>query len=191
MLHHLWEGGGAASDDMHLFESYGPWLCDHQAKTFFGLPGGGGEGGLPPAGHTQHSQANPTAGGPRQSLTSEIRLTPLSQEVPSARTKNVWELNPHAKPCHTRQHPGPTRTVLSARGQLIPPPVSCKRTAMEKICCPCSAGPFLPNTSTFRTRNKLRVAAFPHRCRVGKPSALRYVTSASRYVSRHILELPC
>jgi hypothetical protein len=53
------------------------------------------EGGLPLAGHTQHSQANPTAGGPRQSLTSEIRLTPLSQEVPSARTKTAWELNPH------------------------------------------------------------------------------------------------
>ena len=53
------------------------------AVFFCGLPGGG----LPPAGHTQHIQANPTAGGPRQSLTSEIRLTPLSQEVPSARTK--------------------------------------------------------------------------------------------------------
>jgi hypothetical protein len=33
-------------------------------------------GGLPPAGHTQRNQANPTAGGRRQSLTSEIRLTP-------------------------------------------------------------------------------------------------------------------
>jgi hypothetical protein len=30
-------------------------------------------GGLPPAGHTQRNQANPTAGGPTQSLTSEIR----------------------------------------------------------------------------------------------------------------------
>ena len=48
--------------------------------------------GLPPAGHTQCNQANPTAGGPRQSLTSEIRLTPLFQEVPSARTKIAWEL---------------------------------------------------------------------------------------------------
>jgi hypothetical protein len=45
-------------------------------------------GGLPPAGHTQRNQANPTAGGSRQSLTSEIRLT-LSQEVPSARTKSA------------------------------------------------------------------------------------------------------
>jgi hypothetical protein len=42
-------------------------------------------GGLPPAGHTQRNQGNPTAGGLRQSLTSEIRLTTLSQEVPSAR----------------------------------------------------------------------------------------------------------
>jgi hypothetical protein len=34
-------------------------------------------GGLPPAGYTQHSEENPTAGGPRQSLTSAIRLTNL------------------------------------------------------------------------------------------------------------------
>jgi NAD(P)-dependent dehydrogenase (short-subunit alcohol dehydrogenase family) len=40
-----------------------------QVWLIFGLPGGG----LPPAGHTQRDQANPTAGGPRQSLTSEIR----------------------------------------------------------------------------------------------------------------------
>ena len=39
------------------------------------VPGGGG---LPSAGHTQRSQASPTAGGPRQSLTSEIRLIPIS-----------------------------------------------------------------------------------------------------------------
>jgi hypothetical protein len=63
-------------------------------RLFFGgLPGWAD--GLPPAGHTQRNQANPTAGGPSQSLTSEIRLTPLSQEVPSARTKKTWELNPH------------------------------------------------------------------------------------------------
>jgi hypothetical protein len=47
-------------------------------------------GGLPQAGHTQRNQANPTARGPRQSLTREIRLTPLSQAVPSARTKIAW-----------------------------------------------------------------------------------------------------
>jgi hypothetical protein len=34
--------------------------------VFFGFTGGGGGGsGLPPACHTQHNQANPTAGGPR------------------------------------------------------------------------------------------------------------------------------
>jgi hypothetical protein len=38
-------------------------------------------GGLPPAGHTQRNQANPTAGGPRQSLTSEIRLIPILQQL--------------------------------------------------------------------------------------------------------------
>ena len=54
-----------------------------------GLPGGGG--GLPQAGHTQCNQANLTARGPRQSLTREIRLTPLSQKVPSARAKIAWE----------------------------------------------------------------------------------------------------
>ena len=32
---------------------------------FLGYQGGG----LPPAGHTQQNQGNPTAGGPRQSLT--------------------------------------------------------------------------------------------------------------------------
>jgi hypothetical protein len=49
---------------------------------FWGLPRARTPADWP---HTTH-QANPTAGGPRQSLTSEIRLTPLSQEVPSART---------------------------------------------------------------------------------------------------------
>jgi hypothetical protein len=48
--------------------------------------------GLPLAGHTQHSQANLTAGGPRQSLTSEIRPTPLLQEVPSPRVGLVLDL---------------------------------------------------------------------------------------------------
>ena len=43
------------------------------ATFFVGYQGGV----LPPAGHTQRNQANATAGGPRQSLTSEIRLTPL------------------------------------------------------------------------------------------------------------------
>ena len=56
-------------------------------RHFLGYRGGG----LPPVDHTQHSQANPTAGGPRQSLTSEIRPTPLSQQVPSARTKKAWD----------------------------------------------------------------------------------------------------
>jgi hypothetical protein len=55
------------------------WLCRLWFFVWGGLPGGAG---LPPAGHTQRNQVNPTAGGPRQSLTSEIRLTPLSQEVP-------------------------------------------------------------------------------------------------------------
>ena len=59
-----------------------------QSAQFFGLPGGGG---LPPAGHTQRNQANPTAGGPTESLTSEIHSTPLSQGVPSAQTKVAWE----------------------------------------------------------------------------------------------------
>jgi hypothetical protein len=49
-------------------------------NCFLGLPGGG----LSPAGHAQRNQANLTAGGPWQNLTSEIRLTPLSQEVLSA-----------------------------------------------------------------------------------------------------------
>ena len=66
--------------------------CEQDGQFFFLVTRGGG---LPPAGHTQRNQANPTAGGPRQSLTSEIRLTPLFQEVPSARTKIAWELNPH------------------------------------------------------------------------------------------------
>ena len=36
-------------------------------------------GRRPAAGHTQLSQVKPTAGGPRQSLTSELRL--ISQEA--------------------------------------------------------------------------------------------------------------
>jgi hypothetical protein len=73
-----------------LKTTLGPCLppCNHcrhrqTVQFFLGYQGGG----LPPAGHTQHSQANPAAGGPRQSITSEIRLTPLSQEVPSVLTK--------------------------------------------------------------------------------------------------------
>ena len=57
-----------------------------------GLP----RGGLPPAGHTQLNRVNLTTRGPRQSVTSEIRTTPLSQEVPSARTKTAWGHSPTA-----------------------------------------------------------------------------------------------
>jgi hypothetical protein len=69
---------------------------ERHLQSFFvgGNQGGGGRRGLPQAGHTQRNQANPTAGGPRQSLTREIRPTPLSQELPSARTKIAWELEP-------------------------------------------------------------------------------------------------
>jgi hypothetical protein len=59
--------------------------CMCSTRFLFCFFGGVARGdGLPPAGHTQHSQAHPTAGGPRQSLTSKIRITALSQEVPSA-----------------------------------------------------------------------------------------------------------
>jgi hypothetical protein len=66
-------------------------LTQDLPTNFFGLPGGADSHRLA----THSNQASPTAGGPRQNLTSEIRLTPLSQEVPSARTKIVWELKPH------------------------------------------------------------------------------------------------
>jgi hypothetical protein len=52
--------------------------------------GGYQGGGVPLAGHTQLNHANPTAGAPRQSLTSEIRLTTLSQELPCAWTKIAY-----------------------------------------------------------------------------------------------------
>ena len=67
-----------------------------------GLGGGvpGGRGG-PPAGHAQRNQTNPTAGGPRQILTSEIRLTPLS------RTKiahmQTWRRGPSCVQWHCRR----------------------------------------------------------------------------------------
>jgi hypothetical protein len=51
------------------------WAVHH----FFGLPGGADSHRLA----THCNRASPTAGAPSQSLTSEIRLTPLSQEVPS------------------------------------------------------------------------------------------------------------
>jgi hypothetical protein len=69
-------------------------------------------GGLPPAGHTQRSQASLTAGGRRQSLTSEIRLTPLSQELPSARTEIAWELTPHTSKCQRPIANGVRHAVL-------------------------------------------------------------------------------
>jgi hypothetical protein len=72
-------------------------------------------GGLPQAGHTQRNQANPTAGGPRQSLTRKIRLTPLFQEVPSARTKIAWELNPHTSLVCQRSATMHTRPVFTGR----------------------------------------------------------------------------
>jgi hypothetical protein len=59
--------------------------CNRPYSTTWSLTLFGGEGVLP-AGPTQRTQANRTAGGLRKSLTSEIRLTPLPQEVPSART---------------------------------------------------------------------------------------------------------
>ena len=56
------EGGGRQAASELLTD------VTHQCMNVgLGLRGGGG---LPLAGHTQHSQANPTAGGPRQSLTS-------------------------------------------------------------------------------------------------------------------------
>jgi hypothetical protein len=62
---------------------------------FLWVTKGGGGGAHSHRLATHSNQASPTARGPRQSLTSKIRLTPLSQEVPSARTKIAWELNPH------------------------------------------------------------------------------------------------
>jgi hypothetical protein len=66
------------------------------------------------AGHrlaTQRNQANPTAGGPRQSLTSEMPPTPLIQEVPCARTK-AWELKPYASQvCYSDCHPHLTHVL--------------------------------------------------------------------------------
>jgi hypothetical protein len=64
-------------------------LGDSNNKVLFCVVTCGG--GLPQAGHRQRNQANPPAGGPRQSLTREIHPTPLSQEVPSARTIIAWE----------------------------------------------------------------------------------------------------
>ena len=54
-----------------------PLYCS--SFVFVGYQGGGG--GRSPTGWPHSNQASPTAGGPRQSLASEIRLTPLSQEV--------------------------------------------------------------------------------------------------------------
>ena len=51
----------------------------------------GYQGGRTPTGWPHTVQSGATAGGLRQSLTSEIHPTPLSQEVPSARTKIAWD----------------------------------------------------------------------------------------------------
>jgi hypothetical protein len=60
----------------------------HVAQVFFGYQGGGADS------HrlATHSAIRRTRlpGAPRQSLTRKIRLTPLSQAVPSARTKIAW-----------------------------------------------------------------------------------------------------
>jgi hypothetical protein len=50
-------------------------------RVYFQPPPPPGGGGLLLAGYTQRKQANLTAGGPRQSLTSEIRPTPLYAEA--------------------------------------------------------------------------------------------------------------
>ena len=78
-------GGGAALANFIVIPSTSLSEC---VRLFFVCYGGGGDS------HrlaTHSNQASPTAGGPRHSLTSEIRLTPLSQEVHCARTKVAWE----------------------------------------------------------------------------------------------------
>ena len=53
-------------------------------SAFLWVARGGGR--LPPAGHTQRNQANPTAGGPRQSQRDTPNTPIPAWEVPSART---------------------------------------------------------------------------------------------------------
>jgi hypothetical protein len=66
----------------------------------------GGGGAFPPTGHTQRNPVQHNCQGPLQSLTSELRSTPLSLEVPSARTKRAWELNSMAAvACHSSLPP--------------------------------------------------------------------------------------
>jgi hypothetical protein len=83
--------GTVSSDNYKIELTFQFGAAEMQVMIFFPCFWVSRGGGLP---HT----ANPTAGGPRQSLTSQICLTPLSREVPSARTKVDWELNPHTNP---------------------------------------------------------------------------------------------
>jgi hypothetical protein len=73
---------GAQQSSRSLYRLYKVRLF---SSFFCGLPGGADSHRLA----THSNQASPTAGGPRQSLTSKIRLKPLSQEVPSAQCPSL------------------------------------------------------------------------------------------------------
>jgi hypothetical protein len=79
----------ATSSEQHLYNMHTGWKQSSLPACFLGYQGRA----LPPAGHTHNFSQ--TAWGPRQSFTSEIHLTHLSQKVPSAPTARAWESNPH------------------------------------------------------------------------------------------------
>ena len=101
--------------------------------VFFGLPGGADSHLLA----THSNQTSPTAGGPRQGLTSEIRPTPLSQEVPSARIKIAWELNPHTSlVCYSDCWWFPLVYLPKCSTQQMPADIAALHAA---VCVQCSS----------------------------------------------------
>jgi hypothetical protein len=101
---------GVCSGTCNTYHCYKVRTCSTLFFFFLWVTRGGG---LPPAGHTQHSQANPTAGGPRQSLTSEIR------PMPGPRT--AWDSQYlHLASCNSLLHPHHKRLIhqLNAPGVI-------------------------------------------------------------------------
>ena len=122
----------------------------------------GDQGGGPaPVGHTQRNQASPTAGGPAQSLTSEIRLTPLCQEEPNAQTKKSMVVEPthlggvlqRMPPQHKHaHHTGPPHYMSLEKTVVNPPallPSSCCSRRVSSFAS-ISSGAW-PGSDTFTT----------------------------------------
>lgn len=84
---------------------------------------------------TQLSRVNPTVVGRSHSHAADGRLITLCQEVPSARTKQAWELSPHTPLvcCCTSHTPGARRPNGGVAKQAHDPNQIAKCMALPQV----------------------------------------------------------